>query len=50
MADALGRAGACGIAYTCQVSTFSRLPEVELHLKDIWIGGYGDPKAAEEYK
>jgi single-stranded-DNA-specific exonuclease len=49
MADALGRAGACGIAYTCQVSNYTRLPEVELHLKDLWIGGYGDTKAAGEY-
>jgi len=50
MADALGRAGACGIAYTCQVSNYTRLPEVELHLKDLWIGGYGDTKAAGEYE
>ena len=49
-ADALGRAGACGIAFTCHISDYTSPPEVELHLKDLWIGGYGDTKAAEEYK
>ena len=50
LADAVGRAGSCGMAFTCRVSTFrpSR-PEVELHLKDLWIGAYGDDAAAREY-
>jgi len=50
MAGAIGRAGACGIAYTCQISDYTRPPEVELHVKDLWVGAYGDAKAAEEYK
>jgi single-stranded-DNA-specific exonuclease len=49
MAEAVGRAGSCGIAYTCRVSTFSGTPEVELHVKDIWVGAYGDERAAAEY-
>jgi len=50
LADAVGRAGTCGIAFTCRVSTFrpSR-PEVELHLKDLWVGSYGSEAAAREY-
>lgn len=50
LADAVGRAETCGIAFTCRVSTFrpSR-PEVELHLKDLWIRAYGDEAAVREY-
>ena len=50
LADAVGRAGTCGIAFVCKVSTFrpSR-PEVELHLKDLWVGAYGSEAAAREY-
>jgi len=48
-ADALGRAGACGIAFTCHISDYTRPPEVELHLKDLWIGAYGDTRAAQEF-
>jgi len=49
-ADAVGRAGACGIAFTCRVSTYRPTqPEVELHLKDLWVGSYGDAAAAREY-
>ncbi len=50
LADALGRAGSCGIAFTCRASDYNpRQPEVELHLKDIWIGAYGDEHGAEEF-
>jgi len=50
LADAVGRAGSCGLAFTCRVSTFRpRQPEVELHVKDLWIGAYGDESAAQEY-
>jgi single-stranded-DNA-specific exonuclease len=47
--DALGRAGSCGAAFTCRVSTYSGQPEVELHLKDLWIGRYGDEGAEKEF-
>jgi single-stranded-DNA-specific exonuclease len=47
--DALGRAGSCGAAFTCRVSNFSGKPEVELHLKDLWIGRYGDEAAEKEF-
>jgi single-stranded-DNA-specific exonuclease len=50
LADTLGRAGSCGIAFTCHVSDYAAPPEVELHLKDVWVGAYGDAKAPEEYK
>jgi single-stranded-DNA-specific exonuclease len=49
MADALARAGTCGVAFTARVSDFSRVPEVELHVKDLWLGRYGDEAAAKEY-
>ncbi len=50
LADALGRAGSCGIAFTCRTSDYNpRRPEVELHLKDLWIGAYGDDRAAGEF-
>ncbi len=50
LADAVGRAGSCGIAFTCRVSTYRPArPEVELHLKDLWVGSYGDEKAEREY-
>ncbi len=49
MADAVGRAGACGIAFTCHVSTYGRDPEPELHVKDLWVGAYGDERAAKEF-
>jgi single-stranded-DNA-specific exonuclease len=50
LADTVGRAETCGIAFTCRVSDYrpSR-PEVELHLKDLWVGSYGDEAAAQEY-
>jgi len=50
LADALGRAKSCGIAFTCRVSDYTREPEVELHLKDLWIGAYGDKRATEEFR
>jgi len=50
LADAVGRAGSCGLAFTCRVSTFRPTrPEVELHVKDLWVGAYGDEAAAREY-
>ena len=50
LADAVGRAGSCGLAFTCHVSTFRPTrPEVELHVKDLWVGAYGDETAAREY-
>jgi single-stranded-DNA-specific exonuclease len=49
LADTLGRAGACGVAFTCRVSDFSGPPQAELHLKDLWLGRYGDPAAAKEF-
>jgi single-stranded-DNA-specific exonuclease len=50
LADPLGRAGSCGIAFTCRVSDYNpRQPEVELHLKDLWIGAYGKAGAAAEF-
>jgi len=49
MTDAVGRAGSCGVAFTCQISEFRGPPEIELHLKDLWIGRYGDTQAAAEY-
>jgi single-stranded-DNA-specific exonuclease len=47
--DTLARAGSCGAAFTCRISTFSGKPEVELHLKDLWIGRYGDEGAEKEF-
>jgi len=47
--DALARAGSCGAAFTCRISTYSGQPEVELHIKDLWIGRYGDVAAAKEF-
>ncbi|MBE3097432.1 MAG: single-stranded-DNA-specific exonuclease RecJ [Planctomycetes bacterium] len=47
--DALARAGSCGVAFTCRISTYSGRPEVELHLKDLWVGRYGDASAAKEF-
>lgn len=47
--DALARAGSCGVAFTCRISTYSGRPEVELHLKDLWVGRYGDAAAAKEF-
>jgi hypothetical protein len=47
--DTLSRAGSCGAAFTCRISTFSGKPEVELHLKDLWIGRYGDAGAEKEF-
>jgi single-stranded-DNA-specific exonuclease len=49
MADALGRAGSCGAAFTCRISGYSGSPEVELHVKDLWVGRYGDEGSASEY-
>jgi len=49
LADALTRAGSCGAAFTCRVSDYRATPEVELHLKDVWVGAYGDARAAEEF-
>ncbi|MGB2937168.1 MAG: single-stranded-DNA-specific exonuclease RecJ [Phycisphaerae bacterium] len=48
-ADALSRAGSCGIAFTLRISDYRATPEVELHVKDLWIGSYEDPEAAREY-
>ena len=50
LADAVGRAGSCGIAYTCVISEYMGRHQVELHLKDLWVGAYGDEKAAAEFK
>ena len=47
--DTLARAGSCGAAFTCRISTFSGKPEVELHIKDLWIGRYGDEGAEKEF-
>ena len=49
MADAVSRAGSCGIAYTCHISTYTDPPEVELHVRDLWVGEYGNAAAAKEY-
>ena len=49
LAETLARAGSCGIAFTCRVSNYRRTPEVELHLKDLWVGRYGDEGAAKEF-
>jgi len=49
LAEAAARAGSCGIAFTCRVSNYRRTPEVELHLKDLWVGHYGDEQAAKEF-
>jgi len=49
VADAVSRAGSCGIAFTLKVSDFHGAAEVELHLKDLWIGKYGDASAAQEF-
>jgi single-stranded-DNA-specific exonuclease len=48
-ADAVSRAGSCGIAFAARVSDFRGPPEVELHLKDLWIGRYGDASAADRF-
>jgi hypothetical protein len=47
--DALRRAGSCGAAFTLHVSDYRGQREVELHVKDVWIGEYGDDRAAKEY-
>lgn len=49
LADAIGRAGSCGAAFSCRISEFRGRPEVELHVKDLWVGRYGDQRAAAEY-
>jgi len=50
VADAVARAESCGIAFTCRVSTYRPTrPEVEFHVKDLWVGSYGDEQAAREY-
>jgi single-stranded-DNA-specific exonuclease len=49
MADALGRAKSCGIAFTARISTYTGQPEVELHIRDLWVGRYGDEAAAREF-
>jgi len=49
MADAVGRAGSCGIAYTCHISDYTHPPQVELHVRDLWVGKYGDEAAAKEF-
>jgi len=50
LADSLYRAGSCGIAFTSRISTFRPTrPEVELHVKDLWVGSYGNEQAAREY-
>ena len=49
LVDALSRAGSCGAAFTCRVSDFHGSPEVELHLKDVWIGSYGNTDATKEF-
>jgi len=41
MEEPLRRAGSCGAAFTCHVSNFRREPEVELQIKDMWVGKYG---------
>jgi len=48
-AEALSRAGSCGIAFTLRISDYRATPEVELHVKDLWIGAYEDTEAAREY-
>jgi single-stranded-DNA-specific exonuclease len=49
MAEALGRAKSCGIVFNARVSQYTGRPEVELHIKDLWIGRYGDTAAAKEF-
>jgi single-stranded-DNA-specific exonuclease len=49
LADALGRAKSCGVAFTLRVSHYTGRPELELHVKDVWVGRYGDTAAAKEY-
>ena len=49
LAETVGRAGACGLAFTARVSDFGNKHEVELHVKDLWIGRYGDTAAAKEF-
>jgi single-stranded-DNA-specific exonuclease len=49
LADAVSRAGSCGIAYTCHISDYSYPPQVELHVRDLWVGKYGDEAAAKEF-
>jgi single-stranded-DNA-specific exonuclease len=49
LAEPLTRAQGCGIAFTCHISDFRGPPEVELHLKDVWLGRYGDTAAAREF-
>jgi single-stranded-DNA-specific exonuclease len=49
LADTVGRAKSVGVAFTGRISDFSRTPEVELHVKDLWIGRYGDTEAAKEF-
>ncbi len=49
MAEALSRAGACGIAFTCGISEFRGPREIELNLKDVWVRAYGDESAAKEF-
>jgi single-stranded-DNA-specific exonuclease len=49
MADTLGRAMSCGVAFQARISTYSGRPQIELHLKDLWVGRYGDEAAAKEF-
>jgi single-stranded-DNA-specific exonuclease len=49
MADTVGRAKSCGLAFTVRVSEFSGRPDVELIIKDLWVGRYGDAAAVKEY-
>jgi single-stranded-DNA-specific exonuclease len=49
LADALGRAKSCGVAFTARISNYTGQPEVELHIRDLWVGRYGDEKAAREF-
>ena len=46
MADALAAAGTCGTAFTCRVSDFRGEPEIELHVKDLWVGAYESDQPA----
>ncbi len=49
VADTLGRAKSCGVAFTARLSNYSGHPEVELHIRDLWVGRYGDQAAAKEF-
>ncbi len=48
VAETLSRAGSCGIAFTARISDFRGPREVEIHLKDLWVGRYGDTETASK--